>query len=73
MESEYDWRILFLVNSEESNLTKFAEGLLPKVVGGECISGFECADAHYSSDGRKWNSVCIMGSKVVSVECYNGK
>ena len=69
----YVWKInmvdgnYFLVYSKEKDAGKFTEGLLPRVVGGEAINTFDCVKS-YEVDGISYNSVSIIGSKVVSVE-----
>ena len=62
----------FYVKTDESNLVKFTESILPKG-GNDTISIFQCQDSELYGLKLKYNSVVIVGSKVSSVEFYVNK
>ena len=73
----YVWKInmidgsKFLVHSDECNIVKFIEAILPRNEK-ETISVFKCAKSYIDGECYKYDSVGIIGSKVSSVEYYVG-
>lgn len=76
---DYIWKInmidgkSYLVYSNECDLVKFCEMLLPKAINSESINMFKCATEVIEKgkdENYKFNAVVVIGSKVSTVEYY---